>query len=206
MKNSKHLPFRRARSRYSERLDAFSKHISNPSTELAHDLLAPLAENGATQSALDSYMSKLDETFDVSEIDRVHPFLPLVSDEKLEDIGLKMISLSAQDVQKLLSGDFSALQPQSQSYQSNNALQLQQALYDAIGDEHSEEDLIAIAEEIERMTQQGGGQGLSFVMDVPEDLPDNQIRIDRSDVVNRVLKARAKDTSVTVVPGPKTAQ
>lgn len=216
MKNSTYLPHRRAQSQYTQRLSVFSKNQAEGS--VANDLLAPLAQNAATQSALDSYLSKLDETFDVSDVDRVQPFLPLSSSEKLEDIGLRVISLSPADLQHLLSHGFSEVVASDASefarvHDLNEDRQSAQALA-VLADEEWLQSMVATgdlsAEDAEQLQSVLGR--LDHALETIEEhqnalnASDNQIRIDRSDVVNRVLKARQKDASVTVVQGPKTAQ
>lgn len=218
MKNSKCLRQRRAHSQYTQRLSVFSKNEAMGS--LADDLLAPLAENTATHSALDSYLSKLDETFDVSDVDRVQPFLPLSSAEKLEDIGLRVISLSPTEVQNLLSRGILDVDAETK----RNWMEIVRA-HDTNEDQPTLTlEQIPDGEWLQNMVDSGDlstddaeqlqailGR-LDHALETIEEhqnalnQPDNQIRIDRSDVVNRVLKARAKDASVTVVSGPKTAQ
>lgn len=203
MKNSKYLPHRRTRSQYTERLAVFSKN--GLGENLANDLLAPLAENSATQSALDSYLSKLDEAFDVSDIDRVQPFLPMSSSEKLEDIGLKVISLSPADIQHLLSQGFLGEVDASNEIEILGGAGDEQWLQSLIDSgDLSPEDAEQVQAVLGRLDH--ALETIQEHQHVLPSVPDNQIRIDRSDVVNRVLKARAKDTSVTVVQGPKTAQ
>ena len=219
MKNSKYLPHRRQNSKYDERLDVF-KNTKNPQDTnlsgqnseqnnegLANDLLAPLAQNEASRDALDAYMEQLDKTFDISDIDTVQPFLPLSSDESLQDIGMKFVSLSPEDVQSILNEGYQVISVEGMDV--SNPEQLHAFLEEILlqmGDQngHNPEDLQAFAQAIEQM-RLAPGETVAIQTEI-SDIQDNQIRIDRSDIVQRVLKARAKDTSVTVVPGPKTAQ
>lgn len=219
MKNSKYLPHRRQNSKYDERLDVF-KNTKNPQDTnlsgqnseqnnegLANDLLAPLAQNEASRDALDAYMEQLDKTFDISDIDTVQPFLPLSSDESLQDIGMKFVSLSPEDVQSILNEGYQVISVEGMDV--SNPEQLHAFLEEILlqmGDQngHNPEDLQAFAQAIEQM-RLAPGESVAIQTEI-SDIQDNQIRIDRSDIVQRVLKARSKDTSVTVVPGPKTAQ
>lgn len=212
MKNSKYLPHRRQNSTYNERLGVFksTKNLENleqNNEALANDLLAPLAHNDASRNALDSYMEQLDKTFDISDIDTVQPFLSLSSDESLKDIGMKFVSLSPEDVQSILSEGYQVIAVDGMDV--SNPEQLQAFLEDILlqisdQDLHNPEDLQAFAQAIEQM-RSSPGETVAIQTEI-SDIQDNQIRIDRSDIVQRVLKARAKDASVTVVPGPKTAQ
>lgn len=208
MKNSKYLPHRRQNSHYEDRLGVFQREASKNAslnTVSADDLLAPLAQNEESRSALDSYMDQLDKTFDVSEIDAVQPFLPMSSSEKLEDIGLRVVSLSADEVKNILSEGYQFIS--AEGVDINDPQQLaafvQEALIE-LNSDVSEEDMLMFAQEVERI-KNAPGETVSITLDVSE-IQDNQIRIDRSDVVQRVLKARTKDTSITVVQGPKTSQ
>lgn len=218
MKNSKYLPHRRQNSKYDERLDVF-KNTKNPENTnllgqnseqkneaLANDLLAPLAQNDASRDALNSYMQQLDKTFDISDIDTVQPFLPLSSDESLQDIGMKFVSLSPEDVQSILKEGYQVISVEGMDASNPEQLHafLEEILLQIGQDGHNPEDLQAFAQAIEQM-RLAPGETVAVQTEI-SDIQDNQIRIDRSDIVQRVLKARAKDTSVTVVPGPKTAQ
>lgn len=210
MKNSKYLPHRRENSRYEERLGVFQREASqnaSSNTVSADDLLAPLAQNDESRSALDSYMDQLDKTFDVSDIDAVQSFLP-ISSEKLEDIGLRVVSLSADEVKNILTEGYQFISAEGVDINDPEQLAafIQEALMELDSDV-SEEELLMFAQEVERI-KNAPGETLTLRMNAPDisDAQDNQIRIDRSDIVQRVLKARSKDTSVTVVPGPKTSQ
>jgi hypothetical protein len=137
----------------------------------------------------------------------VQPFLPLSSDESLQDIGMKFVSLSPEDVQSILNEGYQVISVEGMDV--SNPEQLHAFLEEILlqmGDQngHNPEDLQAFAQAIEQM-RLAPGETVAIQTEI-SDIQDNQIRIDRSDIVQRVLKARAKDTSVTVVPGPKTAQ
>lgn len=220
MKNSKYLPHRRQNSKYDERLDVFKNtktpqdanqlgqnQLGQNNEGVANDLLAPLAQNEASRDALDAYMEQLDKTFDISDIDTVQPFLPLSSDESLQDIGMKFVSLSPEDVQSILSEGYQVISVEGMDVSNPEQLHafLEEILLQ-IGDQsgHNPEDLQAFAQAIEQM-RLAPGESVAIQTEI-SDIQDNQIRIDRSDIVQRVLKARSKDASVTVVPGPKTAQ
>lgn len=216
MKNSKYLAHRRKNSKYEDRLAVFKNALWHSEKSIffgptnatsANDLLTGLAQNDAPRGALDAYMEQLDKTFDISDIDTVQPFLPLSSPDTLEDIGLKFVSLSANDVQSILSDGYQVIS--AEGVDVSNPEQLHAFLQDVLlqisdQDLHNPEDLQAFAQAIEQV-RKAPGETLSIQTEIA-DIQDNQIRIDRSDIVQRVLKSRAKDTSVTVVAGPKTAQ
>lgn len=211
MKNSKYLSHRRQNSHYEDRLGVFKREVSQSAslnTVSADDLLTPLAQNEESRSALDSYMDQLDKTFDVSDIDTVQPFLPISSSEKLEDIGLRVVSLSADEVKNILTKGYQFISAEGVDINDPEQLAafIQEALMELDSDV-SEEEMLMFAQEVERI-KNAPGETLALRMNAPEiaDAQDNQIRIDRSDIVQRVLKARSKDTSITVVQGPKTSQ
>ena len=189
MKNSTYLPHRRAHSRYNERLNVFA---ASPQSELTDDLLRPLANNTEATSALNEYMDKLDETFDVSDVDAVSPFWPLSSEEKLEDLGLKVVSYSPDQIKSLLTG------PQT-------AVDNSQDVFHHVFTELSIADLEALLENAE-MEEGALQQLLDQMSALALQDPDNQIHFNRADVIARVLKAREKDPSVTIVRGPNTPQ
>lgn len=213
MKNSKYLPHRRQNSHYEGRLGVFKRETAqsaSTNTVSADDLLGPLAQNEASRSALDSYMDQLDKTFDVSTIDTVQAFLPMSSSEKLEDIGLRVVALSADEVKNILTEGYQFISAEGVDINDPEQLAafVQEALIE-LNSDVSEEDMLMFAQEVERI-KNTPGETFTLKMNVSDiansEVSDNQIRIDRSDVVQRVLKARSKDNSITVVQGPKTSQ
>lgn len=202
MKNSTYLPHRRAHSRYTERLDVFA---ASPQSELTDDLLRPLANSTEAASALNEYMDKLDKAFDVSDVDAVSPFWPLSSDEKLEDLGLKVVSYSPDQIKSLLTAPQTVAKDNSQDVFEHVFTELSIADLEALL-ENAEMEEGALQQLLDQMGALALQDPPLFVGDGIEENPDNQIHFNRADVIARVLKAREKDPSVTIVRGPSTPQ
>lgn len=205
-KPSRFLPAHRARSRFRDRL-ALST-FDGPA-----DLLAGLVDNGEGMGVLEKYMSALDDALDVRALDKVGGFVsPTGAVEELTKLGLKVIELDGPQLEKLFpaGADFALGELSSEKlvellgdlgFDDNSIAAIAHTL--GADDETTLGDTFLAALETGVFEESGE----DYASDVVHQLSGNDmdaIKIDRSDVITRLLKARLKDPSVTVVYGPQT--